>query len=83
MKKTLLNRNLIIRCEITRESTQRSLAFHDESTIITKENKLEFMLYNNVSFVPSPASIYNLLFFTKLTQILFLQLSDDSLYAKD
>jgi len=37
--KTLLNRNLIIHCEITRESTQRSLAFHDEDTRITKENK--------------------------------------------
>jgi len=30
--KTLLNRNLRIHYEITRESTQRSLAFHDEGT---------------------------------------------------
>jgi len=34
--KTLLNRNLRIRCEITRESTQRSLASNDEGTRITK-----------------------------------------------
>jgi len=34
--KTLLNRNLIIHYEITRESIQRSLAFHDEGTRITK-----------------------------------------------
>jgi len=38
-KKTLLNRNPEINCEITRESTQRSLAFHDKGAKIRKEKK--------------------------------------------
>jgi len=37
--KTLLNRNIRIHHEITRESIQKSLTFHDEGTRITKENK--------------------------------------------
>jgi len=33
-----------------------------------KKINIEFMLCRSVSFMPSPASIYNLLFFMKLTQ---------------
>jgi len=66
--KTFLNRNLIIHCKITRESTQKSLAFHDEGARITKENKTRvYAIQQCVSFMPSLASIYNLIFFMKLT----------------
>jgi len=37
---------------------------------LQKKIKLEFMLCTNVLFMPSPTvSVYNLFFFTKLTQI--------------
>jgi len=67
--KTLLNKNLKIYREIARDSTQRSLAFYDESTRITKENKTRvFAMEQCVSFMHSPTSIYNIILFKKLTQ---------------
>jgi len=49
---------------------QRSLAFHDAGTGITKENKTKvYDMQQCVSFMPYPTSFYNLLFFKKLTHI--------------
>jgi len=65
---TLLNKNLRIHCKITRESTKRSLVFHDEGTRVIKENKIRaYVMQQCMSFMPSPTSIYNLIFFKKLT----------------